>query len=141
VPVSRQRNVRYQQDDPADSHAPARVRAVRGPLQAGRYVLVGSGGGFRAMPGPAVGISLGIGHLGERPVNEAAIIAGRGVVDRRADERVAECHPLAEPDQVCGLCFVGGLFAEAEAAGGRPQQIRVTQGLGGSQQEQQASLV
>ena len=78
---------------------------------------------------------LGIGHLDERPVNEAAIIAGRRVIDRRADQRVAKRHPLAEPDQICGLCFVGGLFAEAKAAGGRPQQIRVTQGLGGGQEE------
>ena len=53
----------------------------------------------RAMPGAPIGIDVGIGRLGQRPMHLLAVEHGRRLVDRRAHQRVAEPHMCTELDQ------------------------------------------
>jgi hypothetical protein len=59
-------------------------------------------------------------------VHQAPVRARRGVIDRRPDQRVAERHPLTDPDQLFGLGGFRGFLLQAQAAGRRPQQVRIT---------------
>jgi hypothetical protein len=48
------------------------------------------------------------------------------MIDRRPDQRVAERHPLTDPDQLFGLGGFRDFLLQAQAAGRRPQQVRIT---------------
>ena len=52
------------------------VHSLGGALQVGGDLFIGRGGRLGAVPRPPVGVGLGIGHLSQRPVNQAAIPAG-----------------------------------------------------------------
>src|SRR5690606_1247068 len=60
-------------------------------LQGGRHVLVGAQGCGGEMPGSAVGLLAQ--QLREIEMRPAAFLDGRGMIDGRADERVAEGDP------------------------------------------------
>ena len=68
-------------------------------LQLGGDVLVGPGRGLGPVPGPAVGIDLQIGDLGQRTVHGLPVPQRRGPVGRRPHQRVPEPHVGAELDQ------------------------------------------
>ena len=87
--------------------AAAPPRACAWPAQcssSAARVLVGPGRAVGAVPRPTVGFGVRVGGGGERAVNRLALAVGRGAVDRRADERVAEANALAELAQVRGGC-------------------------------------
>ena len=68
---------------------------LAGELQRAGEVLVRSRNGGGAMPGAPVGV-LAVERVGEGPVGPTALGRRRAVVDRRADQRVAEVQPGRE---------------------------------------------
>ena len=81
------------------SHAAPRLRPAGRPLKLTGDVLVGAFGGFRPVPGAAVGIKRRVRRVGEGGVRLLPFPGGRRPVDGRAGERVTEAHPRAELHQ------------------------------------------
>src|SRR6476469_7431206 len=92
------------------------------------------------MPGAAVGIDLGIGGAGQRPVCASFLFEGSRVVDRRAEKWVAEGDAGAYRDQVVrfrGSCGVGG---DAELGRRSPEQRWIAERFGSRHEEQPLRL-
>ena len=53
----------------------------------------------RQVPRPSVGVGVRVGRRGERGVDAVAVVRRGGAVDRRADERMRELHPVAHLQQ------------------------------------------
>ena len=90
------------------------------------------------MPGAAIGIGRGVRRLGQRAMGGLPLLGRGGAVDRRTHERMQEAHLGAELDQARrrrGRCRVAG---DPEPLGCAPDQQRVTDGLGGRDEQQQA---
>ena len=95
----------------------------------------------RAMPRAPIGISLGIGRLGQCEVHLTAVRNRRRLVDRRAHQGVTEPHQGAEVDQPGGLGRSCGVRTEPEPVGRAPQQGRVAHRLGRGSQQQSPGVV
>ena len=82
---------------------PAAARGVVGgeDQRLGRLVVGGRGGGG-AVPRAPVGVGVVVEHGGERLVRRAALGEAGGVVDGRAQERMAEAQPRAVGRQQAG---------------------------------------
>ena len=101
--------------DPAAS-----LRAAGRQLELGGNVLVGCERRMRPMPGPAIRIALGIGGLCQRPMHARRSLGGRGGVDRRPEQWVAERNPRTDSDEVGG-------FGGSAASIGRPSTAAACQ--------------
>ena len=75
-----------------------------------------------AVPGPAVGIGLGIGGRSQRQMRPSAFIRRRSAIDRRPQQRVAEGYLCAEIKQATRLRGACGLSLDAKNPGRSPQQ-------------------
>jgi hypothetical protein len=113
----------------------AGLRPIRGVFEVAGHALVGSGGGQREVPGPAVGV-IGV-RLRQRGVRRDPVHQGRTVVDGRADQRVPELQSARrhghEAARLGGLQVPG---AEGKGAG-RPQERGHVPGVVGRGDEQQ----
>ena len=100
-----------------------------------RDLLVGSRRRCGEMPGAAVGVDLRIGRLRQRQVHRPALLRRRRPVDRRAHQRMAERHPLADRQQPLGLGGGRRRGVDAEPLGRAPHQQRVADRLGRRDQQ------
>ena len=117
----------------------ARLRPPGGALELRRDLLVRPCGGARPVPCAAIGIGLGIGDRGQRPVRAPAFLRRRRAVGRRAYERVAEAHQGAELAQARGR--VRGRRVDAQPSGRLEHQRRVADRLGRRDQHQPPGVV
>ena len=83
--------------------AAARLRAAGGLLELGGDRLVGPRCGCGQMPRATVGVDAAVGRLRQRQMDRAPVLRGRRSVHRRAHQRMAEHHPLADREQPVGL--------------------------------------
>lgn len=91
---------------------------------------------LRCVPGPSIGVHLGVRRVCQRTVHGAPLVHGGRVVDGRAQQRVAEPHPRADLQQP-GLDRRRRLRNPGpESLGGPPEQHRVAHGLGRGDQQQ-----
>jgi hypothetical protein len=103
-------------------------------LEFGRDLLVGTDGRLRQVPGPAVGIEIGIGRRRQDDMDPAAIVRWRRPVYRGADERMAEDDPPADLEQPGRLGRDDGVPGEPEPGGSAPHQGSVAGWLGRREQ-------
>lgn len=103
------------------------MRSPPALLQFGRDGFVGGLGSLSTVPGPAVGIRAGIGHLAEGPVNSPPFLARRRAIDGRPQQRVPEPDPYAEiHEPLRRLPRYVGIHHDPEAGDRAPYQHRVT---------------
>ena len=99
--------------------------------------LVGSDHGRGPVPGAAVTLLVGVEDVGECAVYRAPSAVGRGAVDRRAHERMAELQPVSGDGHQSGaLGLVERLRRVAEGRGGGQDGGDVTGVLGGGDVQQ-----
>ena len=115
-------------------------RPPRRTLELRGDVLIRSVRRVRAMPRPAVGVAIRVGHIGQRPMDLLPFRRGRRTVGRRADERVPE--PDARIDLEQSLCRGGRcrLDPDAELLGCAPHERRVADGLGRGREQEPPGL-
>ena len=77
----------------------SRPRSAGQALQLGGEVLVEPGRRMRKMPGAAIGVDVGIGRLGQRPVNALSLLWRCRALHRRTHERMAEADLRPEVDE------------------------------------------
>ena len=118
----------------------AGLRPARRPLQLRCDLLVRAGRGLSQVPGPPVRFGVRVGDLGQRPVHLLPVLDRRGLVGRRAQQRVPEPHPGPELDQA-GLQRRGGrLRPDTQPVGRAPHQRQVAVRLGRREQQQPLGL-
>ena len=103
---------------PTTAPGPGRCRR-----KLGRDPFVGPGRGRGQMPGPGNYVELRIAGRREGPVGLPPLTRGRGVVDRRADERVGEPHLRPEGHHSGGLRGHRGGLRDAQRGRRLPQPI------------------
>ena len=117
------------------NHAPAGLCLSGAVFEFGSQLLVGRGRAVRAVPDMTIGLGVRVGRGGKRAVDRLALTGRRGAVDRRANQRVAEPHALAELAQVRrGHRLIphpidSGVLRRA------PHDRRIAQRLGGCDQQ------
>ena len=97
---------------------------------------VGAAAAWARCPGAAFGIGLRVRHVCERAVRPAPILGRTRPVDGRPHQRMTESHPAADLDQAGGSRSICGTGRDAEFSGGAPQQDRLSERLGGGEQQQ-----
>jgi hypothetical protein len=112
----------------------ARSRAVCGALEVRCHVLVRGERGIGAMPRAAVGVELAIDGVRERPMHRPSLLGERGAVNRGAQQRMAERHARVDRDQLGRLCGRSSIGRETDRCGGSPEQRRIAERLGRSEQ-------
>ena len=115
---------------------PARLRPAGRALQLGGHRLVRPRRGVGQMPRPPVSIGVRIGRLGQGPVRCPPVTGGGRLVDRGADQGMAEVHPGAELDQSSSLGRRCGVGWDPLQLGRAPQQGHVAGRLGRGGQQQ-----
>ena len=91
------------------------------------------------MPGAAVRVGLGVGHLGQGAVDGAALLRRRRAVYGRAHQRVQKGHPLADREQPLGL--VRRRRLDAEPIRRAPHEDGIVGRLRRHQQQQQPGVL
>ena len=119
----------------------ASLRARRGALQFHGDRFVRSRRRLGQMPRTTVWVELRIGRLRQGEVHRLALLLRGRSVDRRAYERVAEHHPLADGQQPFGRVGAGRRQPDAEALGRAPHQQRVVDRLRRRHEQQQPRLL
>ena len=117
--------------------AAARPRSAGRALQLGGDVLVEPGRRVREVPGAAIGVDVGIGGFGQRPVNALSLLRRCRALDRRTHERMTEAHLRAEIDQSRGGGRRGRVRPDAELRGRPPHQHRIPHRLCRGDEKQQ----
>ena len=103
-------------------HAAVGESAARRLLELCGHRLVGAQRRASVVPGAPVGVDVGIGDVGERPV-DLAPFGGRGrSVDGRPDEGVPEPGMVAQLDQARGFGRARRLGWDAESLHGAPEK-------------------
>ena len=119
-----------------------RRQAAAGPGLAGRAfefggdVLVEPGRRVRTVPGPAIGIDVRVGGLGEGPVSALALLRRSRPVDRGPGERMTEPQLAARLDEPGRGRRRRGLRLHTELIGRTPYQHRVPERLGRGDEQQ-----
>jgi hypothetical protein len=119
-----------------------RRQATAGPcssrraLQLGGDVFVEPDRRVRKMPGAAIGVDIGIGGLGQRPVNALSLLRRRPALYRRPHQRMSEPHLRAELDQAPGRGGRGRVGPDAELRGRAPHQHRIPHRLSRGDEKQ-----
>ena len=107
----------------------------------GRLVVRRRGGGG-AVPRAPVGVGLVVEHGGERLVRRAALGEAGGVVDGRAQQRMAEAQPRSLGGQQAGaLDGVEGVGPDADALRGAQQRPDLAAVVGRREQEHPPRVV
>ena len=119
----------------------AGLRPARRALELGRDVLVGPARGLRAVPGAAIRLERGIGHVRQRAVHALALEVRGRPVDRRAHERMAEAHLRADVQQPGPRRGLERRAGDPEPRRGAPHQRRIADRLRRRDQQQQPRLV
>ena len=88
------------------------------------------------MPRPQIGARTRIGGLGQRLVNSLAIYECGAMINRRADERMAEREGRPYHHQLVGFGGAGGVDTKAEVLPGTPEQGGIAGRVGGRRQQQ-----
>ena len=109
--------------------AASRSSPVGRALQFGGDVLVEPGRRVREVPGAAIGVDVGIGGFGQRPVNALSLLRRCRALHRRTHERMGEAHLRAEIDQSGGGGRPSRVRPDAELRGRPPHQHRIPQRL------------
>ena len=78
--------------------AASRPRSAGRALQLGGDVLVEADRRVRAMPGAAIGVDVGVGGFGQRPMDALSLLRRCRALDRRTHERMTEAHLRAQID-------------------------------------------
>ena len=105
-------------------------------FELGGQGLVGPGRAVGPVPRTTVGFGVRVGGGGERAVDRLAFAVGRGAVDRRADERVAEPDAFAELAQVRGGRGLVPGPVDSGVLCSAPDDRRIAERLGGRDQQQ-----
>ena len=113
----------------ARRQAASRPRSAGRALELGGDVLVEPGRRVRAVPGAAIGVDVGIGGFGQRPVNALSLLRRCCALHRRTHERMSEAHLRAEIDESRGGGRRGRVRPDAELRGRPPHQHRIPQRL------------
>ena len=120
--------------------AAAALGSVGGALELLGDFLVGARGGLGEVPGAAVGIDLCVGDLRKGAVRALSLLKRRGLVGRRAHQRMAEPHARVELDQA-------GLYGRGRRVGpdreplcGSPEQRRLADRIGRRELQQSPCL-
>ena len=92
------------------------------------------------MPSPVIGIELRISHLGQRTMHRAARAQRRKSIDSRANQRMTKLHFGAYLQQVGLIQRTSSIPGHAEQVGRTPEQDRVTDRLGRSDQQEHPRL-
>ena len=122
---------------PAGSGCSAVASPLRRVFQLHGCGLVGSDHGRGQVPGAAITLLVGVEDVGECAVYRAPSAAGRGAVDRRAHERMAELQPVSGDGHQSGaLGLVERLRRAAQGRGGGQDGGDVTGVLGGGDVQQ-----
>ena len=106
-------------------YATAALCPIGRAFQLAGHRLVGAERRLGAMPRPAVGVGVRIGHLGQRAMYLLPLLPRGRAVGRGARQRMTEPHPGAELDQPVRLGRRGGVGADPEHLGRTPQQGHV----------------
>ena len=91
---------------------------------------------MRKMPGAAIGVDVGIGRLGQRPVNALSLLWRGRALHRRTHERMTETHLRTEIDQSRGGRWRRRVRPDAELRRRPPHQHRIPHRLFGGEQKQ-----
>jgi len=114
----------------------AELRALGGRLELGGDLLIGADGRHRRVPDATVGVLGFRAGFGQGGVSPSTLGECRGVVHRRADERVPEAEsPRAGVDEACSLRRVQRFGCEAERGGGAQNDCELTVSLRGCEQQ------
>src|SRR5262249_58751934 len=81
------------------SETASSTRSSGGLLEIGRNAFVESRRRLGAVPGPAIGIVVGIGCRGQGTVHALALLRRGRAVHRRANQRMSKAHLRAKVDQ------------------------------------------
>ena len=92
------------------------------------------------MPGPPIGVAVGVGGLGKRPVHPVTVVRRRRAVGSRPDERVRERDTPAHIEEPCVHGGARRHRFQAEDLGATVQQQRITQGLRRGCEDQELRL-
>ena len=98
--------------------------------QVGGDALVGAGRRLGQVPCAPVGIDLGVGRAGQRPVRPPPFLRRCRSVDRGARERMAKAHPGTDLHQASRLHCVRRHTRDRQLLGCAPHQRRITGGIG-----------
>jgi hypothetical protein len=116
------------------------MRPSRRVLQVGGDRLVQTCRRLRAVPGPPVGIQVGVDRLGQCAVRHAAVGLGCCSVERRPHQGVPKSHARTDLDEACDLGRHDRACGDAEALGRPPEQRHVTNRFGRRDQQQLLGL-
>ena len=118
----------------------AGARPVGGMLELPGDLLPGAGGTAGAVPGSPVGVSLGVGGLGEGTMDPMSVGGIRRDVGGRARQRMRKLDPAAELEQSGVECRAGRRHLESEAPGGTVEQHRIAERVRGRGQHEQPGV-
>ena len=119
----------------------ARLRPAGRALELQGDLLVRPRRGRGQMPRTTVRVGLPIGRLRQRQMDRAALLCRRRPVHRRAHQRMAERHPLADRQQPVRLRGLRGRRPDPEPLGRAPQQQRIADRLRRRDQQQTPRVV
>ena len=131
---------RASQERCCGSEPPAGLRPTGGPLELRRDILVRASRGLRTVPGAAIRLERGVGHVRQRSVRALALAVRSRSIDGRPHQRMAEAHlraDLQKPGPGCGLDRGAG---DPKPRRGAPHQRRVADWFRRRDQEQQPRL-
>ena len=92
------------------------------------------------MPGTAVRVGLRIRRCRESPVDLGPLDGARGLVDRGANEGMAEGNAWPESDQPARLRREGRRLRDSEGRGGAPDEVRVPRRFARGDEDQEARV-
>jgi hypothetical protein len=109
--------------------AAAGLGATGGSAELRGDILVGACRRLGEVPGAPIGIGLGVGRLGQRPMPPPPLLRRCRPVDRRAHQRMAKPHPAVDLDQSGQLRRLECGTGDRESRGRTPQERRIAGGL------------
>jgi hypothetical protein len=89
------------------------------------------------VPGPAVWVVVGVGSLGERAVHAVTIFGHSRPIGGRPNERMGELDAPAHDKQPGVHRGVDSRHVDLEGLGGRVEQDRITERLGGRREHEE----
>src|SRR6476659_2920509 len=93
------------------------------------------------MPGVAIRIALSIGGLRQRPMRVSTPVSGRGTVDRRPEQWVAERNSRTDGDEVGRFGGTSRFDRKSNHGSSLPKEHGVAGRCGGTEEQQPWALV
>ena len=119
----------------------SRSRTLGRAFELARDVLVRCDGRVRAVPGSPIGIGVRVRSRCQRAMGCPPLVGSSRRVDRRTKERVSKGDARAQRNQVDRLCGRSRLGREPQLARSTPEERRVAERLGRTQQQQSLGLL